>query len=261
MRTRKGFTLIELLVVIAIIALLMSILMPALMRAKEHGKRTVCANHVRTLGMANAIYADQCDGWYVPIVYRPPSGTLTWPANPLFRTLVGYKDREGDADSHWHAPKEFRCPSDVISVKEIKDEQYDNWLSYGYNLTDWYYTDWYAAKYAGHKNTTVLNPAGELIFTESNDWWAWWKGANYIDGWDVLGHDTIMPYKRVGCDGPTLYRHSEGVNLAFYDGHMEYRKKERVYNQKDYQDGTPGMWSTFRHWPPTTTEQQRLPKP
>jgi prepilin-type N-terminal cleavage/methylation domain-containing protein/prepilin-type processing-associated H-X9-DG protein len=261
MRTRKGFTLIELLVVIAIIALLMGILMPALMRAKEHGKRTVCCNNVRTLGMANTVYADECDGWYVPIIHRPPSGIRTWPANQLFRTLVGYKDRQGEAESDWHAPKEFRCPSDVISMKERPDAQYDSWLSYGYNLTDWYYTDWYAAQYAGHKNTTVPNPAEELIFTESNDWWAWWKGANYFDGWDVLGHDTIMPYKGVGCDGPTLYRHSEGVNLAFYDGHVQYMKKERVYTLKAYQDGTPGMWSTFRHWPPSPAEQKRLPRP
>jgi prepilin-type N-terminal cleavage/methylation domain-containing protein/prepilin-type processing-associated H-X9-DG protein len=261
MRTRKAFTLIELLVVIAIIALLMGILMPALMRAKEHGKRTVCANNVRILGMANTIYADECDGWYVPIIHRVGTEVRTWPANQLFRKLVGYKDREGPSDSDWHAPKEFLCPDDVISLKRIEDEQYDNWLSYGYNLTDWYYTDWYAYEYAGHKNTTIQNPAGELIFTESNDWWAWWKGANYVDGWDVLHHDTIMPYKRVGCDGPTLYRHSEGVNLAFYDGHMEYRKKEKVYIRNDYLLGTPGMWSTFRHWPPTAAEQQRLPKP
>jgi len=104
MRIRKGFTLIELLVVIAIIALLMGILMPALQRAKEHGKRTVCSNNVRLLGMANTIYADQCDGWYVPIIHRPPSGARTWPANQLFRTLVGYKDREGPTDRDWHAP-------------------------------------------------------------------------------------------------------------------------------------------------------------
>jgi len=267
MRTRKGFTLIELLVVIAIIALLMGILMPALMRAKEHGKRTVCANNVRLLGLANTLYADQCNGWYVPVIDRMaqknglPNETPEWPANQLFRKLVGYKNREGPSDSDWHAPKQFLCPSDDISNKQIRDEQYDSWISYGYNFTDWYYTDWYAAKYAGHKNTTVLNPSGELIFTESNDWWAWWKGANYINGWDVLHQDTIMPYKRVGCDGPTLYRHSDGVNLAFYDGHMEYRKKEKVYNLQDYQDGRPGMWSTFRHWPPTAAEQSRLPRP
>jgi prepilin-type N-terminal cleavage/methylation domain-containing protein/prepilin-type processing-associated H-X9-DG protein len=261
MRIRKGFTLIELLVVIAIIALLMAVLMPALMRAKEHGKRTVCCSNVRLMGIANTIYADECDGWYVPVIHRLGTETRTWPGNQMFRKLVGYKDREGPADSTWNAPKEFLCPSDEVSIKQRPDAQYDSWLSYGYNFTDWYYTDWYAAKYAGHKITTVPNPAGELVFTESNDWWAWWKGANYIDGWDVLGQDTIMPYKNVGCDGPTLYRHSDGVNLAFYDGHVQYLKKEKVYSLKDYQDGTPGMWSTFRHWPPTPADQARLPKP
>lgn len=29
-----------------------------------------------------------------------------------------------------------------------------------------------------------------------------------------------MPDKDVGCDGPTLYRHNDGVNMAFYDGHV-----------------------------------------
>ena len=28
-----------------------------------------------------------------------------------------------------------------------------------------------------------------------------------------------MPYKNAGCEGPTLYRHADGVNIAFYDGH------------------------------------------
>ncbi|MCU0917737.1 MAG: type II secretion system GspH family protein, partial [Planctomycetes bacterium] len=67
MRTKRAFTLIELLVVISIIALLMAVLMPALLRAKELGKRIICSSHVRSLGMANVLYADGADGWYVPI--------------------------------------------------------------------------------------------------------------------------------------------------------------------------------------------------
>ena len=53
---RKGFTLIELLVVIGIIALLVSILMPALSRAKELAKRTVCSTNLKGMGTATAIY-------------------------------------------------------------------------------------------------------------------------------------------------------------------------------------------------------------
>lgn len=274
MRIRRGFTLIELLVVIAVIAILMAVLMPALMQAKEHGKRTVCASNIRLLGTANTLYADECDGWYVPVLDRQPNKngmaneSPQWPANQLFRRLVGFKDRERPSLSNpdkpeddWNTPKQFLCPSDVIANTRRTDAQYTQWLSYGYNFTDWYYTDWYAAQYAGHKITTVPNPAGQLLFTESHDWWAWWKGANYTIGWDVLGQDTITPYKQAGADGPTLYRHNNGANLAFYDGHMQYMKKEKVFLLKDWQDGTPGMWSTFRHWPPTAAEQKRLPHP
>jgi len=58
-----------------------------------------------------------------------------------------------------------------------------------------------------------------------------------------------------------FYRHNEGVNLAFYDGHVEYRKKEKVWSQEAWDEGHPGMWSTFQNWPPTDAEQSRLPHP
>jgi len=120
MRTKRAFTLIELLVVISIIALLMAVLMPALLRAKELGKRMTCISHVRSLGMASVLYADSADGWYVPIIFRPAgagsTSQITWPSNQLFRKLLGYKDKQGEGESGWHAPKEFRCPSDLVGT-------------------------------------------------------------------------------------------------------------------------------------------------
>ncbi|MHC4891498.1 MAG: type II secretion system protein, partial [Planctomycetota bacterium] len=61
MDNRRGFTLVELLVVIAVIAILMAILMPALNRAREQGKRAVCLNNLRQLTLAWIIYLDEND--------------------------------------------------------------------------------------------------------------------------------------------------------------------------------------------------------
>ncbi|MHC4511810.1 MAG: type II secretion system protein [Planctomycetota bacterium] len=58
MHRRKAFTLIELLVVIAVIAVLMAILMPALNRAREQGKRIVCLNNLGQLMKGWILYAD-----------------------------------------------------------------------------------------------------------------------------------------------------------------------------------------------------------
>jgi prepilin-type N-terminal cleavage/methylation domain-containing protein len=79
MKKIRAFTLIELLVVIAIIAILLSVLIPALNKIKDAGKRAVCLYGLHSLGLAWVLYADQNDGKIpnaktAPVVEIPSGG-------------------------------------------------------------------------------------------------------------------------------------------------------------------------------------------
>jgi prepilin-type N-terminal cleavage/methylation domain-containing protein/prepilin-type processing-associated H-X9-DG protein len=93
-----GFTLIELLVVIGIMAVLISILLPALSRAREHSRRAACLANLRTMGQAMHMYANENKG-------KLPNGNTSWPGDDGL-VLVRLNER------HIRHAGAFRCPGD-----------------------------------------------------------------------------------------------------------------------------------------------------
>jgi prepilin-type N-terminal cleavage/methylation domain-containing protein len=127
-----GFTLVELLVVVGIIAVLISLLLPALSSSREQARRTVCGNNLRTIGQALNMYANENKGW---LPQHPFHGNVfafdrnsNWCGEWLWD--IAYNDRDGivnymphqapDAQGHYDTPfhPSFYCPSQVLNDDE-----------------------------------------------------------------------------------------------------------------------------------------------
>jgi len=108
--TRHAFTLVELLVVIGIIAILMSVLLPALNTAREKAKRIECTNNMRQFGQATIMYALQNKG-KVPM--HSAASNWLWD--------IPYDTRDWFVEQANINPKSFYCSSYTFSTEGMWD--------------------------------------------------------------------------------------------------------------------------------------------
>ncbi len=130
---RRDFTLIELLVVIAIIAILASMLLPALSKARDKAKSIACVNNLKTMSLACTMYSDDFEDWIIPSRLTKNNGSiwynlLTPPADSAFGAgtyLPGTVFSNKKQNTIWSCPSEPRPLGDhSLKTGEFTYAQY-----------------------------------------------------------------------------------------------------------------------------------------
>lgn len=231
MKKQKAFTLIELLVVIAIIALLLSIMLPSLRAAREQSRRVVCQNMFKSFGLANNIYASEHNDWYVPIdddtVF--PAG---WYGNQAFIGYLALVEVKAYGENFQEM---YVCPSASQLTAALAPPHNKHTLAP--NITGMVRKDGKnkaggpGTGYLGIRKSQVRSLANKLMYTDSTgNYLVSLGGADYELFWNKYG-DINGDYNLTGWY-TVAYRHAEGVNVLYGDGHVGYLKKEVMFNIK-----------------------------
>jgi len=272
MQKKKAFTLIELLVVVAIIALLISILLPSLSRARELSKRTVCAANLSDKAKALYIYAQDGDVFPMSSQTYPDTGTNMYLFNNnLHRTTVppttGVPSPTADlwliVRSNNTTAKALICPSTVDSPDPAQNtgDYYDFFgptnLSYGYQYQ--HDPNCPPLKTTSDPSFPIMadaNPylkGGVLASTFSTDRVSQWRGnsANHSnrEGQMVLFVDSHATFEK-GPDVGLSGKATTGMTISKGRDHCYTYHSNILSAVVDYGSGAPGVWPAT--WPSTT---------
>jgi prepilin-type N-terminal cleavage/methylation domain-containing protein len=226
---KAGFTLVELLVVIAIIALLMAILIPALNRAREQGKRVVCLSNLRQLMLAWILYADDNDDLIIngdteeytymyaagrafnDSHYRePPWVKKDW-GNPMPPEPVRIQAiLDGALFEYAKTLDLYQCPT-AMRVQRGTGPAQKEWRLYGI-VDSMNCKGWDSTRVMLKRKNQIENAAARFVFLDDGG-----TGSAALGGW------TTYADRDQWWDPPPI-RHGDGTTFSYADGGAAYRK-------------------------------------
>ena len=235
-RKRTGFTLIELLVVIAIIAILAAILLPALARAKQKGRRDACLSNLKEIGLSFAMYLSDNQSRFpdrrdlkssLPGGYLPWAGS--WPASdPRGGWAAIVLDDYGAKGSLWSCPAALdsavgNAVQSVQATSAAPDATQVRYWLWRFDRPDdpvprtdfWGKTETQVILDLQANNSPVIDPTIGIV-----------NGSSDVELAVDPYFPSTIPSVPPALKGHTI--HAGGRCRVFLDGHVQYIKDART---------------------------------